>query len=126
MILLGVVVAGGAGAALRYLVDGLVQDRFDGAFPLGTFVVNVSGSLALGVVTGFFLSHASAPDSVSESVRVVLGVGFLGAYTTFSTWMLETYNLLRDGAWSYALGNLVGSAMVGLTAAWAGLWLGGL
>jgi len=113
---------GAAGAACRYLVDGAVQERFDGAFPLGTFVVNMSGSLALGVVVGFFLHHTSAPIEV----RVAVGTGFIGAYTTFSTWMLETLSLLRERARLYALANLLGSLAAGMLAAFLGLWLGGL
>ncbi len=121
MIELVVVVAGGAGAACRYLVDGLVQERFGGAFPLGTFVVNVSGSLVLGIVAGRFASHADLPAQMA----VVLGAGFVGGYTTFSTWMVETFSLIRGGAWGHAVFNLLGSAVLGVGAAAAGVWIGG-
>lgn len=115
-----VAVAGGAGAACRYLVDGWIQQRWGGPFPMGTFVVNVSGSLALGVLTGFFMVHASAPGGV----RTVAGTGFVGAYTTFSTLAFESFRSAREGARRYALLNVFGSLAGGLTAAGLGLWLG--
>lgn len=117
----GVVLAGGLGALVRYLVDGAVQERWDGAFPLGTFIVNLSGSLVLGVVVGVFLAHTSWPDSA----RLVAGTGFIGAYTTFSTFTFESFRLLREGARAYAVANLAGSLVAGFLAAAAGLWLGG-
>jgi len=122
MLLVAVLAAGGAGAATRYLVDGAIQDRSSGAFPWGTFVINLSGSLALGVVAGLVLSRSGLPDPW----RAVLGTGFVGAYTTFSTWMFETLALLRSAAWRYAALNLIGSAAAGVLLAWAGLWLGGV
>ena len=118
MMPIGVFLAGSLGAICRYVVDGYVQDRFDGSFPLGTFVVNVSGCLLLGVVTGLAIWHgASAP------VKVVAGTGFVGAYTTFSTWMYETMALVRDGARLLAVANLLGSIACGMMAAGLGLWL---
>ena len=117
---LGVLVLGGVGALCRYVVDGAVQERWDGAFPFGTFVVNLSGSFALGVVVGAFLTHASWP----ESTRLMVGTGFVGAYTTFSTLTFESFRLLREGARLYALANLAGSLVAGGIAAALGLWLG--
>ena len=74
------VAAGAVGAPVRYLLDGYVGDRTEGVFPWGTFLINVSGSLLLGLLTGLALYHAF-PDTP----RIVLGTGFCGAYTTFST-----------------------------------------
>jgi CrcB protein len=112
------VAAGAIGAPLRYLVDGAVQDRTEGAFPWGTFVVNASGSLLLGFVTGLTLYHAF-PDTP----RIVLGTGFLGAYTTFSTFGFETVRLLEEGAIAEAFRNALGTLITGAAAAAVGLAL---
>ncbi len=111
-------VAAGIGAPARYLLDGFVQDRTSGAFPWGTFVVNVTGCLALGLLTGFALYHGLDP-----TIRLVIGTGGLGAYTTFSTFTFETVRLAEEGAVDEALRNVAGSFLVGLAAASAGLAL---
>lgn len=113
-----VVVAGFAGAVARYLLDGLVQDRVEGVFPLGTFVVNLSGSLLLGFVAGLVI-YQGAP----AGLQTVAGTGFLGSYTTFSTFAFETARLAEDGADLEALLNALGSVVCGLAAAVAGLAL---
>ena len=80
--LIAVLLVGGAiGAPARYLVDGAVQGRTSGPFPWGTLVVNVTGSLVLGIVTGLTLYHG-----LGDVPRVAVGAGFCGAYTTFSTY----------------------------------------
>ena len=94
------IAAGAVGAPLRYLVDGAVSDRVRGALPLGTLIVNVSGSLALGVLTGLALYHGFPNTS-----RIVLGTGFCGAYTTFSTFTFETVRLAAEGLSREAVGN---------------------
>src|SRR5437016_12527323 len=114
----GFVAAGAIGAPLRYLVDGAVQDRSAGVFPWGTFVVNVSGSLILGFVTGLGLYHAF-PDTP----RVLLGTGFCGAYTTFSAFSFETVRLLEQGAIADAFRNALGTLVTCAAAAAAGLAL---
>jgi len=101
---LGVAALGGLGATARFLLDGAVSARAGTAFPWGTLAVNASGSFVLGVV----------------GTNVVVGTGLLGAYTTFSTWMLETHRLAEDGRWRPAVLNVVGSLAVGLGAAWLG------
>ena len=98
---LGLAMAGGLGAVARFLVDGAVSDRLGRALPLGTLAVNLSGAFALGVLSGNF----------------VVGTGFVGAYTTFSTWMLETQRLAEDGRSAAALANVFGSLALGLGAA---------
>jgi CrcB protein len=110
--------AAAVGAPARYLIDGLVQDHTDGAFPWGTFVVNVSGSLVLGTISGFGLYHA-----VGATARTVLGTGGMGAYTTFSTFTFETVRLAEEGAINEALRNVAASFIVGLAAASTGLAL---
>lgn len=116
MVAIGVAVAGALGAPARFLLDGWVQDRAGGVFPWGTFVVNVSGSFLLGVITGLGLWH-----HIGATPRAVVGSGFCGAYTTFSTFSYETVRLAEDGSLQEAALNVVGSLAVGLVAAAVGL-----
>jgi CrcB protein len=111
-------VAAAVGAPARYVIDGLVQDHTDGAFPWGTLVVNVTGCLVLGVLTGLGLYHGLDP-----TVRTVLGTGGIGAYTTFSTFTFETVRLAEEGAVNEALRNTAANFLVGLAAAGGGLVL---
>ena len=115
------VAAGAVGAPLRYFVDTIIQERNEGAFPWGTLVVNASGSLLLGFVTGLALYHAF-PDTP----RIVLGTGFCGAYTTFSTFGFETVRLLEDDAVAEALLNALGTLVTCAAAAALGLALAAL
>ncbi|MGN8553791.1 UNVERIFIED_CONTAM: CrcB family protein [Microbacterium sp. SLM126] len=117
LVVLGLAVAGGVGAGLRYVVDRLVPTR--GGFPLGILVVNVTGALALGVVTG--LGTALAPE-----VAIVLGVGLLGGFTTFSTVSVESVLLAeRKRRWD-AAANVLGTLVLAVAAAAAGIGLGSL
>ncbi|MHB8464199.1 MAG: fluoride efflux transporter CrcB [Acidimicrobiales bacterium] len=95
------VAAGATGAPLRYLIGGAIADRADSTFPSGTLVVNVTGALLLGVLTGLALYHGLA-----RTPRVVIGTGFCGAYTTFSTFTYETVGLIEDGAIRDAIRNI--------------------
>lgn len=117
----GFVVAGAAGAPARYLVDGFVGDRTEGVFPWGTLVINATGSLLLGVLSGLSLYHA-----FPQTPRVVLGTGFCGAYTTFSTFTFETVRLLEEGAVDEAVRNAAATLLVCAAAATAGLGLAAL
>lgn len=119
MLWLAVTLAAGAGAVTRYVADVLVQHRTHAEFPLGTLAVNLTGSLLLGVVTGLALHHGLPADPT-----VVLGVGFAGGYTTFSTWVWESLALSEGGDWAEAAVNVVGSFAAGLAVAAAGLGLG--
>ncbi|MET9397457.1 fluoride efflux transporter CrcB [Kitasatospora sp. NPDC002965] len=113
------VVAGAAvGAPLRYLTDRVVQSRHDSVFPWGTFTVNAAGCLVLGLLTG-----AVAAGAASSHVRLLVGTGFCGALTTYSTFSYETLRLAEGGAGRYALANVVGSVVVGLAAVYAGAGL---
>ncbi len=112
------VLAGAIGAPVRYLVDTAVADRTRGAFPWGTFTVNASGSLVFGFLTGLALYHAF-PDTP----RVVLGTGFCGAYTTFSTFTFETVRLVEEGALDEAMRNVLGTLFTCAAAAAAGVAL---
>ncbi|MBV6700562.1 fluoride efflux transporter CrcB [Kitasatospora aureofaciens] len=113
------VVAGAViGAPLRYLTDRAVQARRDSVFPWGTFTVNVVGCLVLGLVTG-----AVAAGAASTHVQVLVGTGFCGALTTYSTFSYETLRLVETGAGRYAAANVVGSLVAGLAAVYAGAGL---
>jgi CrcB protein len=118
MIWLGVVVAGGLGALARYGVIGFVQMKVRDPRPWGTFAVNVTGALVLGFIAGV------APDGWWVAP---VTVGFLGGYTTFSTWMVETIYLAEGGgsaAIRSGLLNLVGTLLVGVAAAGIGYLVG--
>ncbi len=111
----GVAVLGGLGAVARLLMEHGVRRQLTMAFPIGTITVNVTGAFLLGVVSGIGLSHIGA---------TLIGTGFLGAYTTFSGWMLETRSLGQDRRWGAAAANIAVSVVLGLLAAWAGQRLG--
>ena len=111
---------GAAGAVSRYLVDTFVSERFGGAFPLGTLVINLSGSFLLGLLFALAVEEAR----LLSEVRPALMIGFLGAYTTFSTLMLESWRLVEDGALALAVANLAGSMVLGVVAVVAGMAIG--
>ncbi|GAA1492301.1 fluoride efflux transporter CrcB [Curtobacterium herbarum] len=116
--LLVVALGGGVGAALRFVLDGVVKTRVT-RFPLGTLLINVSGSLVLGVVTGLGEAGTLAVPMVA-----VLGTGMMGGYTTFSTASVETVQLLRSGKTRLAVLNGLGMLVVSVGAAALGLQLG--
>jgi len=116
---LAIALAGAFGAVARYGLSGLVQ-RFAGPrFPLGTLAVNVLGCFLLGLLATLSLERWS----ISPTTRAALLIGFLGAFTTFSTFSYETLALIREGAAWRAVLNIVLSVMVCLAAAWAGVAL---
>ena len=121
MTVLLLALAGGAGAAARFLVDGLVRARFRTGLPWGTIVINVSGSLLLGLLAGLVMRH-----HVPSSLQAILGTGFLGGYTTFSTASVETVRLVQSGRTGLALLNALGTMAAGVGTAAAGLALGSL
>ena len=111
----GVLVGGGIGATLRFLVDGAVAARAGKAFPFGTVVVNLSGAVVLGLLSGLALPH---------DISLIVGTGTIGSYTTFSTWMLESQRLAEERQNRDAAVNVVVSLVAGLAAAALGRWLG--
>jgi CrcB protein len=121
LLLVAVAAAGGIGAAARFVVDGLVKDRLGAAYPWGTTAINVSGSFALGLVTGLALQAVVAPEW-----KAVLGTGLLGGYTTFSTASVETVRLLAAGRRGAAVANGLGMLVACVGVASLGLWLGSL
>jgi CrcB protein len=108
------------GAMGRYLVDGWVTSLTRGSLPFGTLAVNVSGSFAAGFLFVLLIERAS----LSAELRGPLLIGFIGAYTTFSTLALESWRLMEDGAWLAAGANLLGSILLGVVALGAGIALG--
>lgn len=113
---IGVGLLGGLGALLRFFVDGLIAARVGRDFPLGTFVVNLTGAAILGLLVGL---------GVTGDRLVLAGTATLGSYTTFSTWMLESQRLVEDGELAVAAGNLLVSLVVGLGALALGRFVGG-
>ena len=114
----GVAVASGLGSVARYGLDQAVRRRTTSPLPYGTLLVNVTGSFVLGLVLGLSLHHG-----LGTELTLLLGTGFAGGYTTLSTWAWETLSLARDGQPLGAFFNLVGSLVLGLLAAGAGLGL---
>ena len=123
---LWVAIGGALGSVARYGVGGLVSDKFGGTFPWGTLAVNVTGSFIIG-----FLGALTAPEGKMGSQSRVLATqllmtGVCGGYTTFSSFSLQTLNLLRDGEWLYAGGNILLSVVLCLVAVWLGYLLGAM
>ena len=116
--LTAVFVGGGAGATCRYFVARAVSGRASTAFPLGTVLINVSGCFALGFLASIFAAHTGA-----TTLTALLATGFLGGYTTFSSYALESTRLLKGGATNLALLNQFGSVIMGLAAAALGAGL---
>ena len=120
LVLIGI--GGFAGAVARRVVDLWVSDRLGSGFPFGTLVINVSGAFLLGLLFAWAIER----DVLPREIRGPLMIGFLGAYTTFSTWMLDSWRLVEDGAWMLAALNLGASVALGVIAVVGGLALGRL
>ncbi len=121
MIWLAIAFAGALGATSRYVVDHLISARLPGVLPWGTFLINVSGSLLAGIVAAL-----TAGQMLRPAVALVVGGGFLGAYTTFSTAMYESVKLLEQGAHRHAVTNLTLPLATSIAAATLGWQLGAL
>lgn len=112
--------AGALGAITRYWIEGVVNRRYAGVFPLGTFVVNISGAFLLGLVFTLMTERFI----VSPQTRTAITIGLIGAYTTFSTLSYETMRLIEDGAYSVGGLNAIGSLVIGLVAVYVGSAIG--
>jgi CrcB protein len=110
-----VFVGAGLGGALRHAVNVLAQRALGSGFPAGTVIVNLTGSVAMGLLAGWFLVR----PGYSQDVRLFLTTGLLGGFTTFSAFSLDTLTLIERGEWAVALLYVVGSVVLGV----AGLWL---
>ena len=109
------------GANARYWVGGWAAERFGTVFPYGTFIINITGSFAIGLLAAFFAERAFSPNW-----RLFLMVGFLGGYTTFSSYSYEAMRLIEDGAYLLAALYLFGSPAVGLAGCFVGAAIGRL
>jgi CrcB protein len=117
-----VALAGGLGAVVRFIVDAEVGRRVDGlGMPVGTAAINVSGSLLLGLITGWWTFHTGDPG-----LKSVLGTGFMGGYTTFSTASVEAARLARAGRTWTLLAHSAGMLVLSVAGAALGFWLGAL
>lgn len=114
-----VFVGGGAGALARYIAGVAIMSRFGGRFPLGTLVINVTGSFCIGLLMTLFTERVQ----MHPNWRLGLVVGFLGGYTTFSSFEWETLSAMREGGRGIAMLNVVGSVLLGYLAVWAGVLL---
>jgi fluoride exporter len=120
--LLWIGLAGALGTTARYLLGGMVQRLGGAAFPWGTLVVNMLGSFLFGVIW----SLAEGRLLISVETRIIILAGFMGAFTTFSTFMFETGALLREAQWGLAALNLLGQNIMGLVCLFLGLAAGRL
>lgn len=108
------------GANLRYWVGDWAAQRFGSGFPYGTMLVNLTGSFLLGLLVSLTLEHFI----IDPRLRILLTIGFLGSYTTFSTFAYESVILISQGQWGLGLFNLLGSTFLGVLFAALGIWLG--
>jgi CrcB protein len=111
-----IALGGAIGAIARYQVAAMIQARVPVGFPYGTFVVNVSGCLIMGFVTALLTERLVA----HPNWWFLIPIGFVGAYTTFSAFELETFRAVSDGAWPIAGANVIGSCIAGYVALWFG------
>ena len=114
-VVIGLGFIGGTGAIARFALDGAVAARVGSSFPFGTLAVNLSGAFVLGLLAG---------AAVHGDALRLAGAGFIGAFTTFSTWALESHRLAEDGQARTAATNFAASLALGLGAAWLGRHLG--
>ncbi|HYR43371.1 MAG TPA: fluoride efflux transporter CrcB [Terriglobia bacterium] len=111
-----VLIGGGIGALARYVLGAAIAARAGGRFPLGTLVINVTGSFLVGLLMALFTERLQP----HPNWRLLLVVGFLGGYTTFSTFEYETFRAVQDGGKWIGLLNVVGSVVLGYIAVWIG------
>ena len=115
---LAVALGGALGTVGRYFVSGVVANAFGETFPWGTLIINITGSFVIG-----FFATLAAPDGrlmVSSTTRQFVMVGLCGGYTTFSSFSLQTLNLMRGGEWAPAAGNMLGSVVFCMIGVWLG------
>ncbi|MBI4665630.1 MAG: fluoride efflux transporter CrcB [Nitrospinae bacterium] len=117
---MAVALGGAIGSSLRYFVSGAVYEKFGAAFPYGTLAVNIIGCFFIGLL----MEMAEARFTMPPQIKLLLTVGVLGGFTTFSTFSFETLALMRDGMAMKAAVNIIGTVAICLTASWAGMVAG--
>jgi CrcB protein len=123
---LWVALGGALGSVSRYWLSGLVAARFGETFPFGTLVINVTGSFLIGIFAALALPEGRMDSSSRAFATQFLMIGICGGYTTFSSFSLQTLNLLRDREWLYAGGNVLLSVILCMVAVWLGWLLGSM
>jgi len=113
-------IGGFVGAIARFWLGGVISNRMGARFPYGTFVINISGSFLIGLI----VTLLAEKTHWSANLRYLIPIGFIGAYTTFSTFELETFQSLRDGEITVALLNVFLSVLIGFIAVWLGVIAG--
>jgi CrcB protein len=121
---LWVAIGGALGSMARYGIGGLVSQKSSDVFPWGTLVVNVTGSFIIGLLGALTLPEGKMTPQSRTFATQLLITGVCGGYTTFSSFSLQTLNLLRDGEWFYAAGNILLSVILCMIAVWIGYVLG--
>ena len=116
-----VFLGGGLGSLTRYVAGSAIMTRYGGIFPLGTMIINITGSFLIGLL----MTLLTERWHLDPIWRMALVVGFLGGYTTFSSFEYETYRTIRDGGQWLGLLNIAGSVLLGYTAVWAGAVVAG-
>ena len=122
MQVLYIAIAGALGAVSRFLLSSFAYRLLGSGFPYGTLCVNVLGSLLIG----FIMQVGLSTDIIPQQLRIAMTVGFLGAFTTFSTFSYETLNYIQEGVWGMALLNIAANVIVCLLAVFAGIIIGKL
>jgi CrcB protein len=124
---LWVAIGGALGSVARFWLNGMISStRFGETFPWGTLAINVSGSFVIGVIGAFVIPEGRMDSQSRAFATQFLMIGICGGYTTFSSFSLQTLNLLRDREWLYAGGNVVLSVVLCLVAVWLGWMLGSM
>lgn len=121
---LWIAMGGALGSVARYALNGVVSARFGETFPLGTLVVNVAGSFIIGALAALTMPEGRLSSEARAFATQFLMIGICGGFTTFSSFSLQTLNLLRDREWLYAGGNVLWSVVLCLLATWLGFMLG--
>ncbi len=121
---LWIAIGGALGSVARYWLNGVVSARFGETFPLGTLAVNVAGSFIIGVLGALTIPEGRMSSEARTFATQFLMVGICGGFTTFSSFSLQTLNLVREREWLYAGGNVLSSVALCLVATWLGYMLG--
>ena len=124
MAYLWVAIGGALGSVGRFWLNGVVSRSFGETFPWGTMVINVTGSFVIGVAAALAMPEGRLDTPSRAFVTQFLMIGICGGYTTFSSFSLQTLNLLRDREWLYAGGNIILSVVLCMIAVWLGYLLG--